>query len=133
MPAFRVFLECSAPTRAATGFYDTFVAVSDDEYSAGEHLRVACRRAGILGYGGPYVVREVRRLGPVAIAAQETFATPVETPDGPAQRRSARLARLVADAEREATVGPPPECPLQHDRPATPRQAPVRRGRAATR
>lgn len=68
MPTFRVFLECTSATSRPGGAFDTFVHVSDDEMADGAHLRVACRRAAILGFGGPHRIREVRRLdSPVVV------------------------------------------------------------------
>lgn len=65
MLTVRVFLEPCSPTSRPHGLYDTFVALTPADFAWGEHLRLASRRAMILGYGGPLRVSQVRVITPV--------------------------------------------------------------------
>lgn len=96
MPVLRVFLECTSPTGRPRGAFDTFVRVSEEELAGGAHLRVACRRAAILGFGGPHRVLEVRRFGAPSV-------TPTVVGDA-RPRMETRLIAALAQAA-EAAVG----------------------------
>jgi hypothetical protein len=97
MPVLRVFLECTAPTGRPRGAFDTFVRVSEEELVGGSHLRIACRRAAILGFGGPHRVLEVRRFGAPSV-------TPTVVDDTRPRLETRLLAALARAAE--AAVGP---------------------------
>ena len=62
MAVVRISLACTSPTRTPSGAYSTLVAVPEEAYAAGDHLRIAAARALLLGYGGPHHVLEARRV-----------------------------------------------------------------------
>ena len=96
MPTVRVFLRCATPTNRASGLYDTFINVSDEGFSTGEHVRVAIERAAMLGYGAPHRVAEVRvlsLLGPAGEGARDTH--------GRDETRQ-RLLASIAAAQRDS-------------------------------
>ena len=67
MPTFHIYIDCATATGRPGGTFDTFVHVSDDAMIAGAHLRLACRRAAIIGFGGPHRIVEARRLDPPSL------------------------------------------------------------------
>lgn len=107
MPVLRVFLECTSPTGRPGGAFDTFVRVSEDEMEVGVHLRLASRRAAILGYGGPHRVLETRRISSLALP------TVVEgAPLGMEARLMAALALATPAATSPVGTGVPERSPI---------------------
>lgn len=102
MPAFRVFLQCTSSTLRPGGVFDTLVMVSDDELAADTHVRAACRRAAILGYGGPQQVVEVRRfdfLAPGLVEAVEDR----ERSESPKIAMEVRLLSVLDSAAQDSS------------------------------
>jgi len=100
MPAFRVFLQCTSPTLRPGGVFHTLVHVSEDDLADGAHLRAACRRAAILGFGGPHHVVEVRHLdSPTQAPADATVIR--ERPEDAQDRMATRLLAVIDSSVEE--------------------------------
>lgn len=96
MPTVRVFLACTSPTNRSDGLFDTFVAVSDEAYRDGDHLRIACGRAFTLGYAGPHRVAAVRRVDGLGLEqAPSVQLAAVRPPKPTVPPMRARLMRML--------------------------------------
>ena len=93
MVVVRICLACTSPTRAPSGAYSTLVAVTEEAYASGDHLRIAAARAALLGYGGPHHVLEARRVdgGPVRQEDRDRDGSAL----GPARPLRARLLSAI--------------------------------------
>lgn len=111
MPLVRVSLNSATPANGPGGRFDTYIRVTDRELADGEHIRMAVRRAMIVGFGGPHCVLGVRRLD---IATDSPVPEPLgPTPDLrlPASIAPAGLLALLADGSEsapDAAAGPAP-------------------------
>lgn len=102
MPVFRVVLQCSSATNHADGLFRTIVGVTDAESRDGKHVRIACERARLLGYGGPHRVTQTYALDSMTAPQSPSLDERAPAPAVilPPTSSQARLVAIVDDARQ---------------------------------
>lgn len=129
MPLVRVSLDSATPASSPDGTFDTLLRVTERELADGEHIRMATRRAMIIGFGGPHFVLGVHRLD----IARDTPALepvgPTRDLGLPASVQPTRLLSLLADGSESA----PDAATVSAPAPSPPVELRVRRRSRAAR
>lgn len=92
-----IALACVTPTSRLHGEFDTYIALPETEFRRGAHIDIAKRRAGIVGYKGPYRLIQVRQVGAPLMPIDEIRAHLEELADP----RRERWLSLIAQHEEK--------------------------------